>query len=94
LCYWYYKCSNINNSDFHYKEKEIRKSLIGQLANVEKNMEPPSTNFFSSMEELNIRLSGYSSELMFASLADQAGLKVSFHRKHDILIDNLLLFNK
>lgn len=87
LCYWYERCLNLNDKNFHYKQTEIKRKMLKPLRNTEKAINNKGKDFIPAMEQLRKEISSYTSELQFAVLANECGKKVSFHKKHDFVFD-------
>jgi len=87
ICYWHQKCLEIDNSNFDYKQREIKKALLKTLRNAEKTLGNVKT-FIPAMEQLDNTLTSYISELQFPSLAHDYGYTVSFCKENDFIIDN------
>lgn len=88
LCFWYQKCLEINDRNFHYKQSEIKRAVLKPLSNTEKAL-AKAKDFLSAMEQLNKTITSYTSELEFPSLAYEQSYAVSFSKENDFVIDDL-----
>lgn len=90
LCYWYERCLGLNDKDFHYKQTEIKRAILRPLRNAEKTINNNKIeDFLSAMEQLSRVISSYTSELIFPTLTEEFGNRVSFGKKHDFLFNSL-----
>lgn len=89
LCYWYQKCLEISESSFHYKQSEMKKQLRKSLRNVETAINAHGQDFLCRSAELSRTVASYVQELRFAALSHRLGYRVSFHKIHDFLINDL-----
>jgi len=88
LCFWYKKCLEINDSNFHFKQTELKRKILKPLRNAEKAL-AQGQGFLSATEQLATTIISYTSELKFPSLANELGHKVSFSKNNDFVIDSL-----
>lgn len=91
LCFWYQKCLSLSDSNFHFKQTEIKKATMKPFRNTEKALNKgKGKGFLLAIEQMQRTIISYTSELKFASLSSGCGHKVSFSKKNDFILDNLL----
>lgn len=89
LCYWYERCLELNDENFHYKRTEIKRAILKPLRNAEKTLNNKGKDFLPTMEQLSKVIASYTSELTFPVLINECGNKVSFDKNHDFFFDAL-----
>ncbi len=103
FCYWYYRCSQVDRSTFDTKKARIVSEMSADLGNISqykvslhygkrfevKGGKPYDDEFEKFYIKLPTGLWSVIAEVKFPVLASEAGLRVSFHKKHDFLIDDL-----
>lgn len=87
FCYWYQKCVEMKNQGFYHKVAEIKRALRKPILNVKKTLNANSRGLIPTITELHRIVSSYSSELMFAAYSKEINHRVSFHHRHDFIID-------
>lgn len=87
LCYWYERSLDLHDENFHYKQTEIKRKILRPLRNTEKTINNKGMAFIPTMEQLRKEISSYISELQFAVLSNECDNRISFHMKHDFVID-------
>nr|MDO8082355.1 hypothetical protein [Candidatus Freyarchaeota archaeon] len=87
LCYWYQKCLDIPDSDFHYKQNEFKRKINKPLRYVEESIEKKSPDFITKVGGLSEIIMSHTSELLFAASSHSLGYKVTFDKKHDFRIN-------
>lgn len=89
LCYWYWRCLEINDSSFRHKQSEIKRQIRKPLINVEKELGANVRDFIDRNIKLGTVVTNYANELMFAALCHRLGYAVNFHKKHDFLVNSV-----
>lgn len=88
LCYWYHL--NIGKSEnFDYKQTEIKRALRRLVQKIEPTIDRGWDPFFKNISNLKIRVKSFANELMYAELSRNFGFPVTFHRKHDFIINGI-----
>jgi len=87
LCYWFEKCLEMNDGNFHYKQMEIKRAIMKPLKNVESTLNDKGRRFIQAMEQLNKTIASYTSELKFPALVKMYGHRTSFDKNHDSILD-------
>lgn len=88
LCFWYQKCLEINDNNFHFKQTEIKRKMLRPMRNAEKAL-AQGPQFLSATEHLATTVMSCTSELKFPSLANELGHEISFSKTNDFVLDNL-----
>lgn len=87
LAYWYEICSRLPG--FVHKQRELRNHLRPLAANVEKAISTHGKGFRKFMHEYDRRIASAESELSHAGIVHELGHSVSFHPKHDFIVDDI-----
>ena len=87
LAYWHEICSRLPK--FYYKQNEIRSHLRPLVANVEKTISEHGKGFQKFMYELRRRIATAESELSHAGMINELGYSVSFHPRHDFIVNDI-----
>lgn len=88
LCFWYQKCLEMNDSNFHFKQTELKRKILKPLRNAQKAL-AQGPAFLPATQQLATTIMSYTSELKFPSLANELGHKVSFSKNNDFVIESL-----